>query len=569
MKALLIGARRLAPLPFLLTGLACGPGTGSTSSSSGNSSGGNVAACEDVAGAITLCNVQHDGSHAGATVTFPDPLVVTYAPFVLTRNGTTVTKAFFVAEGTGGPNRGAMVTFSGTQEQVDAITLTAGTEINLTATVEEVDNETRLVMEGTPSVASQAGAIPQPTVTTVATLSADSTAEPYEGVLVRVENVKATRFSSGAIQEYGAFLLEGGVQVDDQLFGYENGVDETFSQITGFVRYFAGAWMILPRDAADVVSSGNPRAPRLTHINEIQDPANLSTLPHCGPTAECDPLRFERLVVVSNPRQADDDANGKSTLFSVHVQDPTLLDANKEPLPYSGVKLVFPRRENLPESTYELPVYGDRDLPNNRDFPDQWPKPGDIIDVEGSVTEFFDNTQISNVVKLVKVGTVTENPEMVTIPVAKKFSGDALAAIGAGQLEVDGCREGVAPGSDVEKWEGILVELQNVTTTMACVPTPTQDTAAPECILRDFGYIQVTGGVEVGTGQGFYFTEFGACPSGAICTCDGANGTQTMDPNLDSREADKVYTSITGVLDYSFSVFRVSPRGDADVVAAP
>jgi hypothetical protein len=546
-----------------------GQGSTSSSSSSGGSSGQVMLDCNSPGGATTLCDIQNNASpnhpSPGTEVTFPDPLTATSDVFVLSSNSMGTTKAFFVAEGNGGPFRAALVKGEGTQ--VDALGVVLGGLINLTVKADEFQGtgtgtETQLTLVGG-TVVPGTGTVPPATVATVTQFGSDLIGEAYEGVLVRVENVTTVRFESGARTEFGVFKLNGGLHVDDLLYKYDAGVGETFSSITGFVRYgFDGRWLLLPRTAADVVSSGNPLAAANHPVTDLQDPLKALELPHCIAPAECDLVRLQNVVVTTMPRVADRNAAGVASLYSVFVQDPTALDANGEPLPYSGVKIVF---GNTLTSSYALTTYGDQGFPDTRDHPEAWPMPGDIITVEGTVQEYFDMTQLGSMRVLTKVGTVMDNPLPIpAVPLAKSFGADTSAGLASGRPGVADCSslDPIPAGADVEKWEGVLVKLLGLTTTQACVPTSTNSTSAPACATQDFGYFKVTGGVEIGTGQGVFFA--GRCPTGSVCTCEGP--ARVPD---DTRVLGKVYTSITGVLDYSFSVFRVSPRTNADVVAAP
>lgn len=546
-----------------------------SSGSSGNSSGGSssgvvITDCNSPVGATTLCDVQNPNSSnhpsVGTEVTFPDPLVVASDVFTLSSSNGVIIKAFFVTEGAGGSWRGALV--KGAGDLIDALSITKGAQVNLQIRVEEyagtgTGSETQLDLVGA-NVLPSPGVIPGAAVLGVDAFASDVSAEPWEGVLVRVENATAIRFDSGARTEFGAFRLQGGLLVDDLLYQYEAGVGETFSSITGFVRYtFDGRWALIPRDAADVVSSGNPLAAQDVGVVAIQDPANAQNLPHCVAPAQCDLVRLTNMVVVSYVRVADKDNAGKASLYSVFIQDPTALDANGEPLEYSGVKVVF-ARTGL-QSTFPFTTYGTDNFPDTRDHPDDWPKPGDIITLEGTPQEYFDMTQVGMIRVLNKVGTVMDATlPFATVPKAKAMEGAALSGLAAGNVGVVDCPalQTVPPGGDNEKWEGVLVEARNVSTTAACVPTPNNSTVAPSCIAPDFGYFRITGDVEVGTGQGVFYAD--RCPTGSTCTCGGA----TVLPN-DTRMLGQNFTSITGVMDYSFSVFRLSPRVPEDLVAAP
>ncbi|MBI5493888.1 MAG: hypothetical protein HY904_02610 [Deltaproteobacteria bacterium] len=541
------------------SGTSGSSGTSSSSSgSSSSSSGAPQVDCNSPAGSTTLCDIQKGAVTPLTEVTLPHPVIVTSDVFVLSTSNNNVKKAFFVLEEPGGPYRGGLV--YGEAAVVEGLTLTPGSQVILQVIVEEytgtgAGSETQLKLVGGNVVGSTA--VPAATAVSASTFSSDVAAEAYEGLLITVSGVTAQRFSSGAIMEYGAFLVEGGLRVDDLFYRHAVGAGETFSSITGFIRYsYDGYWNLEPRNAADIVSSGNPRTYADVDVTQVQDPANITALPHCIAPAECDPIRLTNMVVTGVPRIADKDANGVATLYHVFVQDPSKLDVNNEPLPYSAVKIVFARTgltSNLAFNTYGT----NNDLPDTDQNPDGWPMPGDVITVEGSIQEYFDMTQVGNVRTLNRVGRVTDSPSPIpAVPNPKSFTGDtALAGLAAGAKGLAECSyPSGGAGADVEKWEGALVKLVSSTTTLACVPTVTNSTAAPACTRFDFGYFQVTGGVEVGTGQGSYFS--GRCAS-TSCVCPNETGEHVPS---DTRVLGKAYPSITGIFDYSFEVFRVNPR---------
>ena len=94
-------------------------------------------------------------------------------------------------------------------------------------------------------------AMPAPTVVAAADLVDAGTAEQYEGVLVRIENVTVDNPDLG----YGEWSVTGGAVVDDQLFEYVPNAGESFASITGVLNYGYGAYKIEPRDASDLVAA--------------------------------------------------------------------------------------------------------------------------------------------------------------------------------------------------------------------------------------------------------------------------------------------------------------------------
>ena len=87
---------------------------------------------------------------------------------------------------------------------------------------------------------------------------------------------------------------------------------------------------------------------------------------------------------------------------------------------------------------------------------------------------------------------------------------------------------------------------------------------------RDFGGWLVTGDVQIGTS---YFYDYNGRPIPNTVMCEDQNGDPTgacdcsahARPN-DQRMLGDVFTSITGVVYYSFNTFQLTPRGNADLV---
>jgi len=75
-------------------------------------------------------------------------------------------------------------------------------------------------------------------------------AEPFEGMLVTVENVTVT----AAPDASGEFVVTGGLRVDDLIYSAGPvGVGATFSSITGILHFSFDDSKLEPRSAADLV----------------------------------------------------------------------------------------------------------------------------------------------------------------------------------------------------------------------------------------------------------------------------------------------------------------------------
>lgn len=132
------------------------------------------------------------------------------------------------------------------------------------------------------------------------------------------------------------------------------------------------------------------------------------------------------------------------------------------------------------------------------------PKLGDKIDISGQYTEFFNFSQIT----LAKTNNLNITGAA-TVPTADVVNPADIAT----------------GGSKAENYEGCLVEVQDVTVTSAV----------------EFGEFSVTGGLRV---DDFFFV-----------------------PNPGPKPAiDTAFSSITGLLGYSFDEFKLYPRTFADLV---
>lgn len=87
-----------------------------------------------------------------------------------------------------------------------------------------------------------------------ASLTADATAEPWEGVLVELSDVEA----SADPDSFGSFPLRVGPPVDDDLYRHPGTRRDRFVTLRGIFHYMYGRWVLEPRQADDIVL-GTPR----------------------------------------------------------------------------------------------------------------------------------------------------------------------------------------------------------------------------------------------------------------------------------------------------------------------
>jgi len=246
--------------------------------------------------------------------------------------------------------------------------------------------------------------VPDPEVLLPEALAAANPAtEPWESVLVKVENVQVV----SAPDNHGIFEVTGGVMVDDVIYEDLAALDVgcTYKSITGVVEYAFGQYVLLPRGEADLVPGegecGEPPVESDT-IKGIQGSDESKT---------CEDVQFGfsknvsvKGLVITGPGYVV--SKDKYTGFWAF---------DGEGGKYSGVLLVFKASEN--------PQYAI----------------GDKIDVTGKWQEYWCLTEIM-------VETATD---------AGKLQGEIpVAAATAEEILADG-----------ESFEGTLVSLTGVTVT--------------------------------------------------------------------------------------------------------
>jgi len=100
-------------------------------------------------------------------------------------------------------------------------------------------------------------------------------ADAYEGVLLRVEPASVIEVNPlagpGDSDPNREFVLNGGLRVDDFLYGYRSlpEVGDTWAGVTGVLRLGNGDMKLVPRDVADLGREDPPLDPSALVINEI------------------------------------------------------------------------------------------------------------------------------------------------------------------------------------------------------------------------------------------------------------------------------------------------------------
>ena len=160
--------------------------------------------------------------------------------------------SFYIGDADGGPWSGLYVYHGNTSNQVEL-----GDLVDLTGTVDEYYNLTELVSVTGFNIISSNNPIPITPISTADLPYNNNASEPYEGVLVRFNDVQIR----STMDNYGQFRFadSSGVQsmADDVLFVPQASsivVNDWWHQIQGVVDYHSVAgYKILPRNANDMI----------------------------------------------------------------------------------------------------------------------------------------------------------------------------------------------------------------------------------------------------------------------------------------------------------------------------
>lgn len=167
---------------------------------------------------------------------------------------------YFIQSGSG-PWRGIFVfNNSNTPQRGDSVTFNAQ--------VTEYFNMTQLQNVTNFNIVSSGNPLPAESVVNTQTAGT----EPYEGVLVKVNNATCTNPSAG----FGEWTLNdgsGAVNADDLLFTYTPTLNTVYT-VTGVVYYSFGTYKILPRDINDIQTTSGTDEITNTNFKLYPNPTN-------------------------------------------------------------------------------------------------------------------------------------------------------------------------------------------------------------------------------------------------------------------------------------------------------
>ncbi len=460
-------------------------------------------------GGLTIYDVQNPESpnHPAADSTVElKGVIVTSGTFKASSNLT----GFFVSDATTGKWHGIEVVYG---PSVTVTGMTIGSVVDIAGKYVEYNDFSEI---NATSITVVSQGIPlEPVViddpAAIATGGAD--AEAYESVLVEVRNVSVIDNSIG----YGQFKVTGGLMVDDAIYKYTpvpaNGT--VYARLAGFLTYSFSNFMLVPRDANDMViggaADGDDETADNATDNPVDNPAdevidNATDNPVDNPTDEVIDNATDNPV--DNPTDNVSDIDGQTGLTIYDVQNPA---SPNHPAVNSNIELknvivmsdVFQASSNLKGL-----FVSDMNVGPWRGIMLAFPSTvdvtgvvrGSVVDVAGQYIEYNDLSEIK-ATSITKTGATQQ---------VVSYAVDDPSKLATGSAEA-------------ESFEGVLVTVYNVTVLDNSI---------------GYGEFKVTGNLLVDD----MLYKYTPLP---------ANGT--------------VYNSLTGFMNYSFSNFMLEPRDANDM----
>jgi hypothetical protein len=518
---------------------------------------------------FSLCHLQNPESPNFLTTgsTAAINAVVVTSPSFRIGNSESTRMGVFLSDGTPAVWGAALATY----EESEGYQVSVGDVVDVEGTADEFSfgapgSETRLSLTSLSRTGATQAIQPLP-LSDGSVLTNELTGEGYEGLLVTMTELTVVQ-----TMEYGQFELSNGVIVDDSIYHHSSYNTEPLAMITGVISYSpfetGYGFRLNPRSAADVESTGTA-IPKT--IPQLRDPAAEGYVETCPYNGDCAPVALANMVVVSETWVLDeDDDSGSPYLFGFFVADPTAVDSAGNLLSFSGIQVAMaPGASYVGTNSYTFGAQSDGTFvkPFTVNY-EGFPRPGDVVNLSGVSSETWDMAQLRTVTVLEKLGTADTVADVV-MPKPAMFDGSASdsdpshpSALRGGRPAITATdaggatRDAVTAGTGVEAYEGVWVKLISVETTEECVAYPYND------YMYDFGYFEVTGGVEVGTLFEHDFSGYWlnvAYDSGER-TCDN-----TANRCEDSRESGQTFGSIEGIVNFSYDVVRVNPRWKTDI----
>ncbi len=315
-------------------------------------------------------------------------------------------------------------------------------------------------------------------------------ARKYQSVLIEVKDVEITNPNLG----YGAFEITGNLAVDKQIYYYEKKRDtgKKFDSVKGILIYAYDAYRIAPRKIEDLIEKEEELL--LPDNDEEQERSDSDSDIEEG--------------IISKIQKGEIEVNSEVSFESIVTAIVYNRNTHYEKTSIKGLYVSEVVNQAVPYSGIYVFVYGTAGL---NEF-----AVGDHLELKGTYKRFYGSSQIEAVkADIIKVGTAAV-PEPAFIDDPSKVSTPFFR-------EGENWIPGADNGEDAEKYEGVLIKVQDVEITNSNL---------------GYGAFEITGHLAVDRQIHYY---------------EG------------SRNKGTDFNFITGILIYSYGAFRIAPRNEEDL----
>jgi competence protein ComEC len=160
-------------------------------------------------------------------------------------------RGFFVRDAGGDGRAGIFVS----TRRARAASVSPGDVLDIDATCRDMHGSLAVEARGEAGI-RRSGRVPAPSPVSVSIRDLAATPRSYAGALVEVRDCTCADANPDAPRDFGEFLLEGGIRVDDMFFDRDEAMHPTAGQrfrfVTGLVRQGWGTFKIEPRAASDI-----------------------------------------------------------------------------------------------------------------------------------------------------------------------------------------------------------------------------------------------------------------------------------------------------------------------------
>ena len=420
----------------------------------------------------TIYNIQNGSIPENSLIEVRD--VVVTSPTFKSSSKSTDNDSFFVIEKEGGKYSGIYVFFKNNKADV-----AIGDLVDIRGTYMEYFNNSQIV--ATEVIKKGTSPLPAPVdVDPAKVKTGGEESESYEGVLVRILNVDVTNDSVLGTdgKPHGDFEVTGGLivgKIFPRNYRAKNG--DHLESVIGILNYSFDQMRLQPRDDNDIIvgsiTDGGMDVSGDTSVTTgltIYDIQDVNSPKH---PSENSTVRIENVVVTGGQ------FNASKNLYGIFVQE-------KNGGPYSGILVVYNQTSGL--GPFAI---------------------GDVVTIEGTYKEYYDMSEI------------------VATNITKTDSGYKIEPAVVDPASV------ATGGPDSEKYEGVLIKVENVEVISA---------NPDESMEKDYKEFMITGNLRVNDKYSYSYTAH-------------------------RRVGDK-FDYIIGILDYDFSNFKLNPRSDDDLALA-